>query len=130
MGSKAPRPRPSEPAGATRRAIALVVFCTIGMTLAQAVLKVALSRETGIAALVLDPFFLAGLALMCASGVLLVLALRHGELSVVHPLLALGFVWVVLASFAIGERLAWKELCGIALIMAGVALVGRSGGAA
>ena len=70
---------------------------------------------------------LAGYACYGLNTVLLMLALRDGELSKLYPVISLTFVWVTILSITLfHEQLnAWK-VCGMVGIMAGVALLGRS----
>jgi multidrug transporter EmrE-like cation transporter len=71
---------------------------------------------------------LGGYALYGLSTVLLVLALRDGELSLLYPVIALTYVWVTLLSFLIfQESISPFKLAGIATIVAGVTVLGRSG---
>ena len=56
---------------------------------------------------------------------LMVLALRHGELSVLYPLISLGYVWVAVLSVVVfGEMMNVYKITGICAIMAGVAVLG------
>jgi multidrug transporter EmrE-like cation transporter len=58
--------------------------------------------------------------------VVLILALRHGELSVLYPVIALTFVWVTIAGAVVfHEEMNAAKLAGIAIIMGGVAVLGR-----
>jgi multidrug transporter EmrE-like cation transporter len=60
------------------------------------------------------------------STILLVLALRHGELSLLYPVIALTFVWVTALSVLIfNESLNPYKLAGIAVIVSGIAILGR-----
>jgi drug/metabolite transporter (DMT)-like permease len=69
---------------------------------------------------------LAGLSLYGVSTLLLVLALRDSELSLVWPVIALTYVWVTLLSVIVfHERVVPIKLAGIAIIVAGVAVLGR-----
>lgn len=62
------------------------------------------------------------------STVLLVLALRKGELSVLYPIISLTYVWVLLLSgFVFQEHLNVWKISGVMLIMAGVGVLGRDG---
>jgi len=57
---------------------------------------------------------------------MMVYALRHGEMSVLYPLISLGFVWVAILSVLIfHEGLSPMKAGGIAMIVAGVAVLGR-----
>ena len=67
-----------------------------------------------------------GYSLYAVNTVLLVLALRHAELSVLYPIIALTYVWVSLLSvFVLHERMNGLRIGGIALIVLGVAALGR-----
>ena len=69
---------------------------------------------------------LAGLSLYGVSTVLLVLALRDGELSLLYPVIALTYVWVTLLSLIVfHDRVNPIKLAGIAIIVMGVAVLGR-----
>lgn len=71
---------------------------------------------------------LAGYCLYGLSTVLLVLALRDGELSILYPVISLTFVWVtVLSSVLFGEAVTANKLAGIAMIVAGVGILGAGG---
>jgi multidrug transporter EmrE-like cation transporter len=71
------------------------------------------------------PLF-AGYSLYGVSMVLLVMALRHGELSLLYPVIALTFVWVTVLSVIIfHDSMNPLKLAGIVIIMGGVAILGR-----
>jgi multidrug transporter EmrE-like cation transporter len=67
-----------------------------------------------------------GLACYGLSTILLVLALRYGELSVLYPIIALTYVWVTMLSVGfLGESLNAFKVLGLAFIVLGVAVLGR-----
>ncbi len=69
---------------------------------------------------------LGGYCLYGLSTVLMVFALRDGELSILYPLVALTYVWVtVLSVLFFHESLNVLKLCGIAIVVTGVAVLGR-----
>ena len=126
----------TEEAGAHRRALILVFFCTLIGAVSQILIKTGathlahhvahpslLSAATG---MFTDPWLFSGYALYGVSAVLMVLALRDGELSLLYPVIALTYVWVSLLSFVIfHESLGAFKLAGIALIVIGVGVLGR-----
>jgi drug/metabolite transporter (DMT)-like permease len=74
-----------------------------------------------------NPNLLIGLALHGAGFVLLVIALRHGRLSILFPVLATSYIWgALLATRYLGEPFAPEKWAGLGLILAGVALVVRN----
>jgi multidrug transporter EmrE-like cation transporter len=83
----------------------------------------------GVAAAMLTNLpLLAGYALYGLSTVLLILALRDGELSLLYPVIALTYVWVTVLSFLIfHESINPLKMAGIAIIVSGVTVLGRNG---
>jgi drug/metabolite transporter (DMT)-like permease len=68
----------------------------------------------------------AGYALYGLNTVMLVLALRDGELSQLYPIIAMTYVWVTLLSYTLlKEPPNWYKNFGIATIVIGVAIIGR-----
>jgi drug/metabolite transporter (DMT)-like permease len=77
-------------------------------------------------AMVLNPALLAGFSMYGVSMVLLVLALRHGELSLLYPMFAMTYVWVTILSVLVfHESMNVFKLAGIAIIIGGIAVLGR-----
>ena len=71
---------------------------------------------------------MAGYCLYGLSTLLLVMALKHGELSLLYPVIALTYVWVSILSVLIfHENLNPFKVLGISTIMLGVCVLGRGG---
>jgi multidrug transporter EmrE-like cation transporter len=71
---------------------------------------------------------MAGYSLYGMSTVLLVLALKDGELSLLYPVIALTYVWVTALSFLLfRDHVNPFKLAGIAIIVIGVTVLGRGG---
>jgi multidrug transporter EmrE-like cation transporter len=70
---------------------------------------------------------LLGYIVQSGNALLLILALRDGELSMLYPIIALTYVWVnLLSMYFFHDRMnVWKAV-GIALVIGGVALLGRA----
>jgi uncharacterized membrane protein len=63
-----------------------------------------------------------------AAALMLVLALRDGELSMLYPIIALTYVWVTLLSYTLlSEKPNVFKNLGITTIVAGVVVLGRGG---
>jgi multidrug transporter EmrE-like cation transporter len=116
-----------------RRSVFLVFCCTLIGAAAQVLIKTGAGSlgehptlvKTAIGILTTPQLF-AGYSMYGVSMVLLVLALRHGELSALYPVIALTFVWVTILSVLVfHEALNGAKFAGIALIVAGVATLGR-----
>jgi multidrug transporter EmrE-like cation transporter len=67
----------------------------------------------------------AGVFAYLVSSVFFVFGLKEGELSVLYPLVSLGYMWTLLWSrLFFGEKVTRFKLVGLALILAGVSLLG------
>jgi drug/metabolite transporter (DMT)-like permease len=131
---------PENPARPAVNPAYLVVICTLFAAAAQILLKFgalhplppfhasdSASVTAFVTALLGDWPLLIGYGLHACNAMLLILALRHGHLSLLYPLYALSYVWVDLLSLHyFGEHMnIWKG-AGIALIIGGVATLGKA----
>lgn len=83
--------------------------------------------DTLIGILTTLPLF-AGYSMYGVSMILLVLALRDGELSQLYPVISLTYVWVCFLSvFVLHEPVNVFKVAGILLIVFGVAVLGKGG---
>jgi len=117
-----------------RRSVFIVVACTLIGALAQVLIKIGAGRleHTGLIATAIGiftiPTLFAGYSLYGVFTVLLVFALRHAELSILYPVIALSYVWVTLASVLVfHETMNLPKACGLVIIVLGVAVLGRGG---
>lgn len=128
MNTATVRAAPKAAAQAPRRAVGLVFCCTLIGATAQLLLKTGANQlvHPDPIGIITNLTLLAGLSLYGVSTILLVLALRDGELSMLYPVIALTYVWVTLLSLVVfHERVNPIKLAGIAVIIAGVAVLGR-----
>jgi drug/metabolite transporter (DMT)-like permease len=106
-----------------------VFFCTILNAAAQLMFK----RASGHFSLnliddVTNIWLILGLLLYGGFTVAMVLALRQGELSMLYPIISLSYVWVTLLSYTLlHESPNLYKNIGIAVIVIGVAILGRGG---
>jgi len=64
-------------------------------------------------------------ALFVASSLAYVVGLRHGELSVLYPLVSLGYIWALLwAALFLKEPITRNKVYGLLLIVLGIVLIG------
>jgi drug/metabolite transporter (DMT)-like permease len=116
-----------------RRSIFLVLMCTVFGAGAQMLIKAgasSLPHVSGVLpnliAMAMNTRLLAGYSLYGISTVLLIIALRHGELSLLYPVIALTYVWVAILSVLVfHEYMNPMRLAGVAVIVAGVAVLGQ-----
>jgi len=113
------------------RSVGLVFGCTLLGAPAQVLMKTGAKGlenlgHLGVLAVLTNIPLMAGFVLYGLSALLLVMALKDGELSLLYPVIALTYVWVAILSWLIiHEQInSWKGL-GIGLIVAGVAVLGR-----
>jgi multidrug transporter EmrE-like cation transporter len=117
-----------------RRSLLLVLGSTIICAAAQLLIKSGAGtlNDTNptvvqmVIRMILTPALFAGYSLYGISTVLLVLALRHAELSLLYPVFAMNYVWVTILSVVVlHEAMNPYKLAGITIIVAGVAVLGR-----
>ena len=106
----------------------MIVLFTVLSATAQVLLKygsIQLKLNPSFTGLLTNFPLLGGMAVYGVGAVLMVLALRHGELSVLYPLISLSYVWVAVLSVVVfGEIMNVYKIAGICAIMAGVAVLG------
>lgn len=121
----------SEPdhAAVRRNGFLLVFSCTIFGAVAQILIKTGMGHfKPELWALLTNFRLIAGYFLYGVNTLLMVLALKNGEMSRLYPIIALTYVWTVLLSYALlGETSNPYKNAGIAIIVIGVAVMGRSG---
>lgn len=111
----------------------LVVIFTLLAASAQMLMKSGtnqLGPHTSLVQLAIDLAtnvpLIAGLALYGVGTALMIVALKHGELSLLYPLISLSYVWVAILSVVLfHETMNPLKIAGICVIMAGVAVLGR-----
>ena len=132
--SAAPEVHVPDPAK-RKLAIFIVLACTLLVAIGQYLIKLGANRlsHAGLVATMIGiftiPQLFAGYCLYGIFTVLFVYALRHGELSILYPLIALGYVWVTItAVVAFHESMNPYKLIGLLVIICGVGVLGWGGG--
>lgn len=70
----------------------------------------------------------AGIALFLGSSVPFIMGLKHGELSVLYPLVSLGNVWTLFWSkLFFNEPITRAKIGALAMILAGMVCIGVGG---
>jgi drug/metabolite transporter (DMT)-like permease len=117
-----------------RNALIAVAFATLIQVVAQLLIKEGTGQLPAEATLTQNlvgmftilPLFI-GFACYGLFTVIMVLALRHAELSMTFPILALSYVGVAAGAVVFrGEQMNVMKVAGIAVIVAGVAILGLS----
>jgi multidrug transporter EmrE-like cation transporter len=66
----------------------------------------------------------AGVGFYLLSSFFFVLGLRHGELTILYPMVSLGYLWTMLWScIFFGERVTRNKFLGIGLVLAGIVVL-------
>lgn len=114
------------------KGILLALLCTAIVSVAQILLKkgslsFSLAPDQILNQLTNVPLLIGG-GLYIVGAVFFIYAFRLGELSVIYPVMASGYIVVtVLSFFFLQETVALQKIMGMALIMGGVILIGRHG---
>ncbi len=129
---------PDEVSRRSNKSIYMVLGCTVFAAAAQVLLKFGANHampqlspaDTStwipfLVALLGNYALLLGYTAHSCNALLLILALKDGELSLLYPIIALTYVWVNLLSiyFFHEPMNLWKGV-GIALVIAGVSVMG------
>jgi multidrug transporter EmrE-like cation transporter len=123
------------------QSVGLFFLCTVFGAAAQILMKTGMGQQNAhlepehassylpfVLALAMNLPLIAGYVLYGLNTVMLVMALRDGQLSVLYPIIALTYVWVtMLSKYFFHENVGVLKVCGIAVIVAGVAYLGRAG---
>jgi drug/metabolite transporter (DMT)-like permease len=107
----------------------LIILFTFLAATAQVLWKYAtnaLGEHPSPIALITNVPLIAGLGTYGVGAILMIVALKHGELSVLYPLISLSYVWVAILSVILfNEAMNPLKLAGIIVIMAGVCVLGK-----
>lgn len=103
--------------------------CTVLGAAAQILMKIGMAHFAAAPlAIVTNVPLITGYVLYGINTLLLVLALKEGELSMLYPIIALTYVWVTLLSYTLlHEQPNVYKNVGITTIVIGVAVLGRGG---
>lgn len=102
-----------------------MILCTLFTSSAQIIYKFGLNQtELSLTALLLA----AGIISYGIGAVLLLIALKGGELSVLYPIIALSYALVIIGSKAFfGETITLLKWVGVIVIIVGISLIGYGG---
>jgi drug/metabolite transporter (DMT)-like permease len=107
------------------RSILLVFVAGVVGSFAAVLLKMGATRLNGGLLSFLNPPLILGVALYLGSSVIYASGLRGGQLSVLYPMVSLGYIWtIVWARVFFKEAFTARKMAGLGLILLGVALVG------
>ena len=111
------------------QSVGLVFICTILGAAAQILIKNGVNQMTHFSPMqaIQNLPLIAGYCLYGINTLLLMLALRDGELSMLYPIIALTYVWVtMLSTYYFKEHISLGKLAGIVVIVGGVTVLGKA----
>lgn len=109
------------------RSIGLVLLCTVIGAAAQIFLRYGAEHLTGagIRGVLTNWPLLAGYVCLGINTLLLIVALRNGQLSVLYPIIALTYVWVtILSPVFFADTVNFYKIAGVFFIVLGVSFIG------
>lgn len=123
----------TDPKAARKLAIGIVFVQTLLGAAAQILMKGGTQQQPGdgvveiFMAIFSSPQLFAGYALYGLSALLMIAALKYGELSILYPVIAMTYVWVTILSVMIySESVNTLKIAGLTSIVLGVAVLGTS----
>jgi len=108
-------------------AIVFMLLSALFASFGQIFFKFAANNLTDINSLIFNSNLYFGGICYLAGMILMLKALRRGELSVVYPVLATSFVWVSILSpiFFKNDVMTLQKWIGVGVVILGITLVGR-----
>jgi drug/metabolite transporter (DMT)-like permease len=111
------------------RSMLLVFTASIIGSFGAVFLKRGAARLTGTLLGFLNPNLLLGVTLFLGSSVFYAFGIKGGQLSVLYPMVSLGYIWTLLWSkLFFNESFTRQKFAGLALILLGVFFVGLGSG--
>ena len=107
------------------RSIVLMIICTIFTSTAQILYKIGAKKLTfDFISIITNWPLILGITLYGLGAILVVIALRGGEVTVLYPIITTSYVWVTLASsYFFGEIVNKFRWTGITLIIIGIIMM-------
>ncbi len=108
----------------------LVFIASIIGSFASVLLKASSSRmQMTIVGLITNWRLVAGAAAYLVSSVFFVWGVRNGQLSILYPLVSLGYLWTMVWSrLFFGEPITRNKVAGVGLILGGIVLLSLANG--
>ena len=106
-------------------AIGLMILCTAFTSIAQVFYKLGANKlEFNMISIITNLPLLTGMALYVLGAVIMIIAFKGGEVSVLYPIIATSYIWVsILSIYFFNESLNLMRWMGIAIIIAGIIFI-------
>jgi multidrug transporter EmrE-like cation transporter len=108
--------------------ILLVLFASLIGSFGAVFLKMGAAHMKRGFRYILNPQLGLGIFLFLASSIPFLIGVKHGELSVLYPMVSLGYVWTLFWSrLFFNEPITKAKLGALAMILAGIVCIGVGG---
>lgn len=102
------------------KGILLILFSALCTSFGQLFWKIGVNSSL--------PLLIIGFILYGLGALSMILALKFGELSILHPLMCVGYIFALINGyFFLGERISFIQFLGIIIIITGVIFIARGG---
>ena len=107
-------------------AIVLILFCTILTSFAQVFYKKAsMSLSFNIIELIKNYNLIIGMLLYGLGAIIMIYSLKHGEVTVLYPIITLSYVWVsILSVYFFNEIMNSLKWTGVIFVVIGIMFIG------
>jgi drug/metabolite transporter (DMT)-like permease len=106
--------------------ILIMLLCTVFTAAGQLFFKYGSETFEWNLSLLTNYNLILGLVLYGAGALLLIVALKFGDLSVIYPIVSLTFIWVMFISvWFLGEKITNFKIGAVIFIVFGVVLIAR-----
>lgn len=106
-------------------AIILIIFSTFLNTIAQILYKFgANNSKFNLIELITNYSIILGILIYGISATIFIVSLKYGELSVLYPIFATGYIWVTISSiYFFNEQFNLLKILGIIIIIIGISII-------
>lgn len=106
-------------------AIGLMILCTAFTSMAQVFYKLGADRlQFDLISLVTNLPLITGMALYILGAIIMIIAFKGGEVSVLYPIIATSYIWVsLLSAYFFNENLNLFRWIGIFVIILGIIFI-------
>ena len=108
----------------------LVCLCTLSGAAAQIFMKLGANNiaHPSVMQIIANVPLMTGYALYAINMLMLTMALKNAPLSLLYPIISLTYVWVTMLSVMVfKETVNTAKVVGLAIVIAGVAVLGLGG---
>ena len=107
----------------------MIVFATFLTTAANILYKIGANKlALDFDKLITNWFIPVGFILYVLAGIILIISLKHGDVSVLYPILATSYIWVTLLSkFIFNDSFTTFKTVGIITVVVGVVMLSIGG---